>query len=558
MGLYYNLDKKGCKIREYTFWSRNINTGCLERSNIGPDVMSSTPYPWTLAVDKGDLLETLEKDLETRGQLVEYHNELLSFSRPDNGQRISVRIKNHNTGVLETWHTSFILGCDGAESSVRETLGIECDTFDTLNFWAVADVQATTDLPDYRRRCTIRSSHGNCIITPRKRSEFRIRTLLSTEESSDPKWSMANVTRPPVHTNHPSSAMALVNALQTRISVALNPYAFSITDVSWISQYCIHKSLAKQFSDATGSVFLLGSASHTHSPMTKQSMNGGMMDALNLTWKLALVIKGLANREVLASYEAERRTLLVKALEFDSQLDQMFAMRTDDAAVIAGLGFHSFEEASGYTSGCGARYPVSNLVKEEVRNPVKKSVEPMTPGKRLLPAMLIRQLDGNEVDLLHLLDSTGRFTLVCFVGDIIFAPVVKGLSRFLVSPDSPLHLGIAGNNDKSPLLELLIIHTTHHTNFDISDLSDPWPRFRENILEDQGARYHMDVGLNPGLGGLCLVRPDGYIALVTNLDNTMAVTQYLIDLSLTNLSNTSTDTDTVVEPMDHEIFEPDT
>jgi 2-polyprenyl-6-methoxyphenol hydroxylase-like FAD-dependent oxidoreductase len=55
-----------------------------------------------------------------------------------------------------------------------------------------------------------------------------------------------------------------------------------------------------------GRIFLAGDAAHVHSPVGGQGMNTGIQDALNLAWKLALVLRGAAKPELLDSYNAER------------------------------------------------------------------------------------------------------------------------------------------------------------------------------------------------------------------------------------------------------------
>jgi FAD binding domain len=77
-----------------------------------------------------------------------------------------------------------------------------------------------------------------------------------------------------------------------------------VTETFWLSTYHVHHRVANAFRRSR--VFLLGDAGHIHSLAGGQGMNTGLMDATNLGWKLAAVVKGEADERLLASYEPER------------------------------------------------------------------------------------------------------------------------------------------------------------------------------------------------------------------------------------------------------------
>jgi hypothetical protein len=85
-----------------------------------------------------------------------------------------------------------------------------------------------------------------------------------------------------------------------------------VEKVNWFSTYRVHHRVADHFRQ--GRAFLLGDAAHIHSPVGGQGMNTGIGDAVNLAWKLAVVVRGRAHASVLDSYEQERigfaRTLI--------------------------------------------------------------------------------------------------------------------------------------------------------------------------------------------------------------------------------------------------------
>ena len=63
--------------------------------------------------------------------------------------------------------------------------------------------------------------------------------------------------------------------------------------VKWCTLFKINSRLVEHY--RSGRIFLAGDACHCHSPLGAQGMNMGMQDALNLAWKLAMVVKGQAS-----------------------------------------------------------------------------------------------------------------------------------------------------------------------------------------------------------------------------------------------------------------------
>ena len=523
MGLYQSLESKGAKVREYTFWSPDRN-GRLHRTNIGPDVINLSPFPWTLSVEEGDVGDVLIGDIESRCHKVEYSMELLSWQKGDGNCSLLTFVKNHKTNVIETWHADYILGCDGARSKVREVASIPVDTYGELDLWAMGKFSAETNFPDIRRRCTIRSPHENCILTPCKDGAVRLLTRVDPSEMSlDERGGPADEQMPDLR--QLASARGIVPALQMRIINAIKPFRFNITEVHWIEEFALQKSLAKQFSDIDLRVFLLGDACHIHSPISKQMMNGGLLDALNLSWKLSLVIRGFTPKSLLATYKSERRAMLANALELDGHFDRVFALKPGDPS--SHIGFASFEEASGYTSGCGLRYPPSKIVREEVRTMVKETSEALVPGKRLVPLTLVRSIDGNHISSLEAMPPNSRFTILLFIGELLHAAIFQGMARFLASIESPLTCFDSQMNPSQSRVNLALVHTMSHFGVSISDLPQPFPQYPDSIFEDVEGKCHRIVGVSPQLGAICCVRPDGYLGMVSNLDDSAGLKEYL-------------------------------
>jgi hypothetical protein len=99
----------------------------------------------------------------------------------------------------------------------------------------------------------------------------------------------------------------------------------SFFDPVWISVFGINTRMASTMN--RGHVFLAGDAAHVHSPVGGQGMNTGIQDALNLAWKLALVLRGTAKPELLDSYNAERHCNAKRLLSRVGRATRMVNLR---------------------------------------------------------------------------------------------------------------------------------------------------------------------------------------------------------------------------------------
>ena len=82
--------------------------------------------------------------------------------------------------------------------------------------------------------------------------------------------------------------------------------------------YTFHARVADRW--RVGRVFLAGDAAHLMPPFAGQGMNGGMKDAVNLSWKLAAVLTGQASEDILDTYEIERAPVVSKIVELSRRL----------------------------------------------------------------------------------------------------------------------------------------------------------------------------------------------------------------------------------------------
>jgi phenol 2-monooxygenase len=442
----------------------------------------ATPYQYLFNSDQGITEGIFEADLMSRGHKVDRFLEIVDYEYQDRDPAwpLIAYIENHISGAIEAWQTKYILGTDGARSTIRRMTGVTTQSQGGEDVWAVADVFLNTDFPDCRRRVAIRSPYGGCMLIPRKDEGLRVFLQLTQEDLQVLDESKKQSATKGLQNNE---AFKLLDIVQSQAQKVLRPYKFEITKVLWISRYTVSQRIVNRFRDQRGSVFLLGDACHTHSPKAGQGMNVSISDAYNLTWKLAIVMKGLANAKLLDTYEIERKHIATELINFDAKFAKAFTQTTN----LGDTTLHDlWQESHGFTSGCGYRYPQGLLVSDQMRafvNP--KATEPVIPGKRLLSIPLIRQLDGNSVQLLDEMPADGRFHLFVCAGKSLVSDVFVQLSKFLSSTTSPLYRF----NKKNPCL----LGPFHQ-----EDITSTYPKANSDYVVDVFLLHttpHLEVGL---------------------------------------------------------------
>lgn len=244
-------------------------------------------YPYILALPQAGTEKILNTKLEELQHHVERSRELVDVKI--NLTDIEAVIK-HEDGVEETIRCQWLLGCDGAHSTVREKCDFKFPGVDLSEQFVVADGVLDSFLR--HDQIHIFSTNGYMLgVFPIGENRFRLggNTMLGYNR----KIYTENDIRELVHERS-------FGQLDAR-------------SVSWISPFWIHSKMSESM--RRGNVFLLGDAAHIHSPVGGQGMNTGLQDAHNLGWKLALVIQGRADNTLLDSYQAERKPVIKEVVE---------------------------------------------------------------------------------------------------------------------------------------------------------------------------------------------------------------------------------------------------
>jgi len=566
-GLAERLIREGNQMHMAAFYNPSPSGG-IARTGRAPDVTAPTArYPFEITLHQGAIENIFLDSMRNYSLEVERPKTLVELSVDDDqsdlesGESHPVRAVVTNLpggeaeggewkeGPSEIVHAKYVIGADGAHSWVRKTLNIAMEGEQTDYVWGVVDTVPVTDFPDIRNRCAIHSDNGSCMIIPREGDMVRL--YVQIREGGDKK-AEGRVDR------SKWSAERIMELAQK----SLHPYKISFPNpIEWWTIYVIGQRVASKFS-VKERVFITGDACHTHSPKAGQGMNASMNDGHNLIWKLTQVLRGWAKPELLKTYEFERRKYAQDLITFDKRFAALFsgaAQSSKNENGITHAEFLSvFQTFGGFTSGIGIHYAPSTIVslpKETdvdgaslkgvtgiergagsgVGGDVHRCARGLVVGQRMPPTVVVRAADYRPIELQDLLKSDMRFKLIVFCGDASgegqkvrlqsVAEKVGGENGFL-KKFTPKGM------EFGTLFEIISIGTSSKENVDYTDLpSELRPHWSNVYIDDldvhsrTGGKAYSSYGISPE-GAVVVVRPDGYVGLVTSLDDVLEVESY--------------------------------
>ena len=440
------------------------------------------------------------------------------------------RLDPAHEGQVETVKARYVVGCDGARSAVRKSLGRVLDGDSANQAWGVMDVLAVTDFPDIRLKATIHSANeGSVLIIPRE-GGYLVRLYVELDKlNENERVSSRNTT-----------AEYLIAAAQ-RI---LHPYTLEVKEIAWWSVYEIGQRLCDKFDDVPEEevedrfprIFITGDACHTHSPKAGQGMNVSMQDAFNLGWKLASVLKGQCSPRILHSYSNERRAIAKELIDFDREFAKMFSAAPKDPADADSEGVDPaefqkyFVKQGRFTAGTATRYRPSILSAEPAYQHLAKG---LVVGTRFHSAPVVRLADAKPVHLGHTVKADGRWRLFAFAGaesPVTPSSRLRALCEFLAdSRQSPVRKYTPAGTDIDSVIDVRAVFQQGHRALAIETLP-PFllPRKGRYGLRDYEKMFCPDPrdgqdifdmrGVDRERGCMIVVRPDQYIAHILPLD----------------------------------------
>ncbi|WP_319461380.1 bifunctional 3-(3-hydroxy-phenyl)propionate/3-hydroxycinnamic acid hydroxylase [Micromonospora sp. RTP1Z1] len=241
-------------------------------------------YPPGSMFDQPELEAILRQNLKQYDTVTLRGNtEVTALTQDAGGVRIDVT--DTATGEHDVVRAAYVLGCDGANSLTRASIGATMHDLGFTQRWLVIDVVTEVDLGQWEGVHQLSDPARAGTYMRIGKTRYRWEFQLTPGETADDFRDMAQL--------HP-----LIARWTGNIPVAE-------LEIIRAAEYTFRAQVADRWRDRR--VFLLGDAAHLTPPFIGQGMCAGLRDGMNLAWKLAGVLDGTLPETVLDTYEIERK-----------------------------------------------------------------------------------------------------------------------------------------------------------------------------------------------------------------------------------------------------------
>lgn len=258
-------------------------------------------FPPFVNISQSEVEEMLADRLAEWGVPIHWGHQLTDFSQDAEG--VTAAFETDTDDVAH--RSAYLVGADGAHSSVRHAAGIGFPGYTFDDRFLIADIRA--DLPFGNERHFHFDPPWNpgrqVLIHPQPDGVWRIDWQVPPETDADVE--------------------AASGRLERRVREVIGPSA--PFELEWVTAYRFSQRLASAF--RVRRVLLAGDAAHVMSPFGARGLNSGVADAENLAWKLARVLEGASPPSLLDSYEVERRAAARKNLRVTDATMRFMAPR---------------------------------------------------------------------------------------------------------------------------------------------------------------------------------------------------------------------------------------
>lgn len=343
----------------------------------------------------------LRDELAKLGLTVDVPAELISYTISDDDAEYPITAKMKKGEEMYTMQCKYLIGADGARSTVREIAKIGLDATSTVDKWVRIDGLLTTDVPDEVERSYIAfesPTHGNVLWAPLDHGTTRIGYAYTPEREA----------------MYPAGSFTQEIAVKEAIE-ACKPFTVKFDRVDWHTIYAVRQCVAKTLTAENHRVLIAGDSAHQHSSAAAQGQNQGLHDAVNLSWKLALVLKGYSDPSLLATYTEERLPVARQLIRYDIDVSALMSCRIPEGYApdrdVNEVLSEIFAGAKGFNTGLGIEYPANGSI---TASPTTLSA--VNPGQRAPDIKIMTPGSGDIVRLVAQMQNLGGFYIVIFGG----------------------------------------------------------------------------------------------------------------------------------------------
>ena len=459
--------------RGYPAPGLNVGLGSGKKKPVSVEMRGlDTRFPYLLVLPQAQTEEILEARLDEHGVAIERGVEFVGVEQ-SHGDHVVSRVRLSD-GSEERVHSRYLIGCDGAHSPVRRAVGLpfEGTTHDSVVFLAEVKIDGEEFVKS--RITNFTAGRGFVSVLPFLGEYSRIFAVDFAKQ-------------------HRAAGEELTLAeLQDTVD-AIVPMKLKMREPRWLTRF--YAPSRQVPTNRVGRVFLAGDASHAHSPAGGQGMNTGLQDAFNLTWKLAMVLRGEAPEELLASYNAERHPVDARIQRETDMMLRSFLLRNPVLKAARDLAARTLvplppvqRRLAGDLSGIGVNYRFTKVAREDSRRGLPAGA--LRAGDRV-PDLELWSAQQPLVRLYKLLREPG-YALFVFAS----APRLGAYRRSLTSIVRAVNDAYGGEVVRPYVV-----------------LDEGTPNAVEAeapVLIDFKGQFRGKLGA--GHGSVLLMRPDGYIA----------------------------------------------
>ncbi|MFF5289999.1 rifampin monooxygenase [Paractinoplanes globisporus] len=331
-------------------------------------------YAYLLGIPQPVIVHLLEERAIELGAEVRRGCAVVDLFQDDDG--VTVKLSDG-----EQLRARYLVGCDGARSTVRKLLGVGFPGEPSRTETLMGELEAGVPREEIAAKVTeIRETDKRFMFGPAGPGVYRVIV---------PAAGVGDRAEPPTLDDFRHQLRALAGT------------DFGVHSPRWLSRFGDATRLADRY--RVGRVLLAGDAAHIHPPIGGQGLNLGVQDAFNLGWKLAAQIRGWAPDTLLDTYQAERHPVAAEVLDLTRAQTELLSPGPGPRAVRRLLtDLMNFDDVN--------RYLLEKITAIGIRYDLGEG--PDLLGRRL-PDTDVKQ--GRLYDLLHrgrglLLDRTDLLT----------------------------------------------------------------------------------------------------------------------------------------------------